>query len=162
MKRRVRRWAVVGGLVLAGAIAAGCAAPRASGTAQAAGTSPPRVTAPLSQANEGGNVTVKVTWANPGATGEGPRFEVELDTHSVNLDEYRLEDLAVLRAGGREVKPESWSESGGGGHHQGGILRFPARVDGAPVLRPGIGTVELVIRDIAGVPARVFKWEVRP
>lgn len=162
MERRTLRWAAVGGLVLAGAIAAGCAASRASGTAPAAGTPPPRVAAPLTQTNEAGNVTVKVTWTNPGATGEGPRFEVALDTHSVNLDEYRLEDLAVLRAGGREVKPESWSDSGGSGHHRGGVLRFPAQVDGRPVVGPDAASVELVIRNIAGVAERVFQWEVRP
>ena len=48
------------------------------------------------QTNSGGGVTAKVTYLNQGATDE-PRFQVVLDTHSVNLDAYDLKSIAVLR-----------------------------------------------------------------
>jgi hypothetical protein len=44
----------------------------------------------------GGGVTVKVTYLNPNG-GEGARFQVALDTHSVNLDSYDLKTISVLR-----------------------------------------------------------------
>ena len=60
-------------------------------------------TATATQTNEGGQVTVQVTWQGPSA---GPVFSVVLDTHSGDLDGYDLKQLASLRtASGREVRP---------------------------------------------------------
>ncbi len=39
------------------------------------------------QTNEGGQVTIKVTWQGRSA---GPIFTVEMDTHTMNLDSYDL------------------------------------------------------------------------
>jgi hypothetical protein len=50
---------------------------------------------------------------------------------------------------GNMIKPESW-DGGIGGHHFGGILKFPKFDDSAGF--------ELVIQDIAGVKERVLKW----
>jgi hypothetical protein len=44
----------------------------------------------------GGGVTVKVTYLNPKSS-DGARFQVALDTHSVNLDSYDLKTISVLR-----------------------------------------------------------------
>jgi hypothetical protein len=45
-----------------------------------------------------------------------------------------------------------------GGHHRSGELTFPATLpDGRPT--SGGGPVELVIRDIGGVPERSFAWQ---
>jgi hypothetical protein len=108
------------------------------------------------QTNEGGQVTIKATWQGPSA---GPTFAVVMDTHAVDLDGYDLTHLAALRIdGGREVLPAGW-DAPKGGHHREGTLTFPATAaDGRALIAPGTRTVELVIRDVAGVPERIFRW----
>lgn len=80
-----------------------------------------------------------------------------MDTHSVNLDQYDLKQLAVLCDDtGNEYRPASW-ESAAGGHHRQGTLTFalPASV------REGKAKyVEMVIREVAGIKERVLKWEL--
>ncbi len=67
-------------------------------------------------------VTAKVTYTNPGAA--VPVFNVVLDTHSVELDQYRFEDIVVLRdQAGKEHKPQLTS-SKGSGHHREATLEF--------------------------------------
>jgi hypothetical protein len=82
-------------------------------------------------------------------------FQVSLNTHSVELD-YDLTQLAVLRTDrGDEVTPLRWDGSRGG-HHVSGVLYFPA------VNLEGAQWIELVIREVAGVPERSFRWELEP
>jgi hypothetical protein len=82
-------------------------------------------------------------------------FQVAMNTHWVELD-YDLTRLAVLRTDrGDEVTPLRWDGSRGG-HHVSGILYFPA------VNLEDVHWIELVIRDVAGVPERDFRWELRP
>ena len=123
------------------------AASTASGQAQSASEG-------ATQRQEGGQVTVAATWNGPDA---GPVFTVALDTHSVDLDSIDLSRLAVLRTPAGDVTASEWSAPRGG-HHRSGELRFPATMpDGRPTL--GIGPVELVVRDVAGVPERSFRWQ---
>jgi hypothetical protein len=108
------------------------------------------------QTNEGGEVTVAVTWKGPSA---GPVFDVAVDTHSVDLDGYDLTKLAVLRNDrGKEVRPSGW-DAPKGGHHREGTLAFPEKApDGSPVIGSDTRRIELIIRDVAGVPERKFEW----
>lgn len=103
---------------------------------------------------DGGNVTVEATWDGVSA---GPIFAVALDTHAVDLDGVDLGALALLRVDGREVAPLGW-DAPKGGHHRSGRLTFPATVDGTPTIGPGSTSVELIVRNVAGVPERVFRW----
>ncbi len=100
--------------------------------------------------------TTTATWLGSSA---GMVFSVAMNTHAVDLDSYDLKQLATLRIdGGREVQPTSW-EAPKGGHHRSGTLTFPATdTDGRPLIASGTRTIELVIRDVAGVPERVFAW----
>lgn len=109
------------------------------------------------QTNEGGQVTVKVTWQGREA---GGAFRVVLDTHSVNLDGIDLKQTAVLRIdGAREARPLAW-DAPKGGHHREGTLLFPDLADdGSPLLGADARTLDLVIRDVAGVKERVFRWQ---
>ena len=50
----------------------------------------------LTRTHAGGGVTAKATYLNPGGT-EDTRFEISLDTHSVDLDSYDLKALSSLR-----------------------------------------------------------------
>jgi hypothetical protein len=111
----------------------------------------------LTQTSTGGQVTLKAAW---GGASAGPTFDVAMDTHAVDLDGYDLAQLAVLRVDGREARPTSW-DAPKGGHHRQGTLRFPATgADGAPLVGPDSRAVELIIRDVAGVPERVLRWEL--
>jgi len=106
------------------------------------------------QVRDGGQVSVAVTWKGPEA---GPVFEVTMDTHSVDLDSMDLARLATLKTPAGELAPSGWSAPRGG-HHRAGTLTF-ASVAGDGRSTIGSGPVELVIRDVAGVPDRSFQWQ---
>ena len=53
-------------------------------------------------------------------------MQVKLETHTVDLDPYHLETLALLRdAQAREVQAERFESPSGSDHHRQGILIFP-------------------------------------
>ena len=114
------------------------------------------MSAGATQTDEGGQVTIAATLQRSDAE---TVFNVAMNTHAVDLDGYDLKQLAVLRIdGGREVQPTTW-EAPKGGHHRSGTLTFPATgADGTPLIASGAHTIELVIRDVAGVPERSFRW----
>jgi hypothetical protein len=89
------------------------------------------------QANSGGGVTVKVTYLNPNSADE-PRFQVVLDTHSVNLDAYDLKTMTVLRDDAGKNYAATRVENKGSGHHR------EATVSSAK-LDPDAKRVELVL-----------------
>jgi hypothetical protein len=100
--------------------------------------------------NDAGQVSIDVT---PLTLGDDVwEFEVALNTHSVNLD-FDVTKVSALRCDqGREYLPVAWDGSGPGGHHRSGVLKFTA-------LDHPTSSVEIVIRDVASVPERVFEWD---
>lgn len=114
--------------------------------------------------NRGGAVTVEARYLGPasGGTVGALRFEIKLDTHSVNLDQYDLKQLATLRNDrGVAVKPLTF-EKQGSGHHIQHVLAFPAKDEaGNAVAGGGAKSIELVLFDIADVPQRVLRWELK-
>jgi hypothetical protein len=84
-----------------------------------------------------------------------------MNTHAVDLDGYDLRQLAVLRTeNGQGVQPIDW-DAPKGGHHRQGTLTFPAKTtDGSPLITLSTRSVEVVIRDVAGVPERTFQWNL--
>ena len=117
-----------------------------SGNSYAAGK------AEATQTVSGGGVTVAVTYVNP-SRNESPRFQVALNTHAVALDAYDLKTLALLRDGAGKTYSPTNVENKGGGHHRQVILTFPK-------LSPDAKRVEIVIRDVAGVKERTFRWSL--
>ncbi|HWP58466.1 MAG TPA: hypothetical protein VNL14_11300 [Candidatus Acidoferrales bacterium] len=104
------------------------------------------------QSASAGGVTAKVAYLNPQSRDE-PRFQVVLDTHSVDLDGYDLKTLTLLRDDkGKDYFP-SRAENKGGGHHREITLIFPK-------VAPEARRLELVIKDIAGVKERIFGWNL--
>ena len=103
-----------------------------------------------SQTVSGGGVTVKATYL--AQTEHESRFSIALDTHSVNLDAYDLKALSILRDDTGLVLPPTSIENNGSGHHREVMLTFP---------RPSLRRtwLELVIKDVAGEPERVFRWQ---
>ena len=146
---------MVGILAVATVVLAACSTPSAPGAAaRQASTTPAAPANSGPQVREGGQVTVAVSWAGASA---GPVFGVAIDTHSVDLDAIDLVQQAALRTPAGELRPTRWAAAKGG-HHRSGELTFPAMLpDGRPTI--GTGPVELVIRDIGGVPERSFAWQ---
>ncbi len=110
------------------------------------------------QSNTGGQVTIDVEWINwIKVEDDSLIFKVTMNTHSVDLDQYDLGELAMLRDdAGYEYHPASW-DSAPGGHHRRGTLAFPS----PDSLSQGKARyVEMVIRDVAGIEERVLKWEL--
>ena len=107
----------------------------------------------LTRTHAGGGVTAKATYLNPGGT-EDTRFEISLDTHSVDLDSYDLKALSSLRDDAGKVFRPTKVENKGSGHHRQFVLVFPKPA-------PGNKRLELVIKDIAGVKERSFVWDLQ-
>ncbi|MBI5491296.1 MAG: hypothetical protein HY893_00020 [Deltaproteobacteria bacterium] len=107
----------------------------------------------LVQEAEATGVAVKAVYKNPGA--KGPVFLVALDTHTTDLDGYRFEDIVVLRDdAGNEYRPETVSEEGSD-HHREALLQFKGAIPASTK------TLDLVVRGVAGVDERVFKFDLR-
>lgn len=78
-------------------------------------------------------------------------FQIEVNTHSVNLD-FDLAEISELRDSlGNSYKPLKWEGSPPGGHHRSGILKFPQASANAEFIR-------LIINDGA---EREFYWSLR-
>jgi len=80
-------------------------------------------------------------------------FYVEMNTHSVDIVGYKMEEISFLRYGTKTLKASSWrSATEGGTHHRNGFLLFSKNSD--------VKKLELVIKGIAGVAEREFKWSL--
>lgn len=114
----------------------------------------------MTQSSSAGSVTIDATWENP-KDPTALTFSLAMNTHSVELDGYDMGKLATLRNDqGQDVSPASW-DAPMGGHHRSGTLIFPAKDgSGKPMVGPGVKSLELVIRDVAGIKERVLKWTV--
>lgn len=138
--------------LLLGLVATGCAgtltSPTTPARASASGAGFER-----EQRNEGGEVTVEVTWDGPAA---GAVFDVTLDTHSVDLDALDLSDAVLTNDRGETLAPIPW-EAPKGGHHRDGRLAFDG--DAAAFLA-GASWIELTLNGVGGVPERVLRWEL--
>jgi hypothetical protein len=150
--------------VLAVLLLAGCAGKQSEGeirpSAPTAQPSPPAAETRQSpnsgwdlppRRNDAGRVVIDVTPLT--LSGDAWEFEVAFNTHSVNLG-FDVTEVGVLRCDqGQEYTPTAWDGSGPSGHHRSGVLKFAA-------LDHPTSFVEIVIRDVAGVPERVFRWDV--
>lgn len=120
----------------------------------------PIVVGDLTQRAEAGAVAVEITPLNLADVGAATLdFAVSMNTHSVDLG-VDLVKLAVLKANGIEVAAVAWQAPAGGGHHVKGTLRFPrVTADDKPLL-VGAASLTIVIRNLGGVPERVFMWKL--
>jgi hypothetical protein len=112
----------------------------------------------LARTDAQGAVQVKVTPLNLVNPGETLDFDVDMNTHSVDLG-MNLAELATLTTDiGQKVTAKKW-EAPGGGHHVVGKLLFPSTVDGKPLLK-GATKVTLSLRNIDAAE-RVFSWNLK-
>lgn len=159
-RRPVRALALAGLLVALALVLSGCGAAKQPGDSGGPDTGQKEAAKPsaATQTSEGGEVTVEVAWEGESA---GPTFDVTMDTHSVDLDGYDLRKQAVLRNDrGQEVRAKAW-DAPKGGHHREGKLGFPEKTaSGEDLIGPDTRKIELLIRDVAGVPERRFEWNL--
>jgi hypothetical protein len=77
------------------------------------------------------------------------KFNIVMDTHSVELDQDMIESVILVDDIGKEYKPIAW-EGPVGGHHREGVLKFNQ-------ITPIPKSIELKISGIGDV-IRNFSW----
>lgn len=154
------KWMFVNILVLFTIVLTACGATTVAPTASNPGQ-PPLISNPTNsgadtgfatQTIEGGSVAVKVTPLKTQM--DAPlEFEIVMDTHSVDLADDMVKVVVLRDAAGNEYAPLKWEGPAVGGHHRQGTVHF------AP-LSGKMKTLTLVIRNVAGVPERIYEWEL--
>ena len=86
--------------------------------------------------------------------GKSAKFEIRMNAHSGDLSQDLVSVSTLKDDNGREYRPVDWQGSPTGGHHRTGVLEFPT-------LNENTKSVTLVIRDVANVPERIFKWDLK-
>ena len=118
----------------------------------------------LTRQHSGGGIEIDVTLLNPGAiySGNDLVFDVGMNTHSVPLDQYVMEELSYVRdERGKVFKALAWESPKGGGHHRFGKLKFSGKdKDGSPIIMNDNKYIEVVIKDVGGIKERVLRWEL--
>ena len=138
--------------------------PAATGKAQMGGE------VELTQSDNQGGVEIDVTWVTPETLAkldsEGARsyglddhvlLEVKFTTHSGDLSRLDMTGISAIHVGGQEYAPQAWESISDDSHHRAGVLVFTRKApDGASL---DAGTIELVMKGIADVAERVFRWQ---
>lgn len=106
----------------------------------------------MTQQKEENNVTVEVTPKTLEA-GKNPVFDLNFNTHSVDLDFDITKISSVVDNKGNVLNSSVWKGSGSGGHHRSGTLSF-----NVPLSQ--IKSAELIIKNIAGIAERKFRWQL--
>jgi len=104
-----------------------------------------------SKIDEQANVTVTVTPIILSAESGEWKFDVVMDTHSVELDQDMIKVAILTDDSGKEYSPVRWEGAPAGGHHREGALVF------SPIT-PTPKSVELKITGIADT-VRTFNWQ---
>jgi len=139
--RRVVWLAVLGAIAVAGVLS-GAGDPFAASNLQAK----------LIQQVAGGGVTVTATLSKE--QGEATAIKIAFNTHSVDLNGYQFEKIVALRdESGRTYPLQAVENASGSGHHRQAVLRFGQ-------VTPQARTIELIVKDVAGVKERIFRWSV--
>lgn len=102
------------------------------------------------QSAEETDVTVEVTPVM--FSSAGVDFTIRFTTHSVDLDFNLLEKAELQGNKVKTLQPISW-DGGKGGHHLFGNLKFPS-------FNEKTSSMKLIIKDVAGVPKRIFEWKL--
>ncbi|MBI2916966.1 MAG: hypothetical protein HYY01_03145 [Chloroflexi bacterium] len=152
-------WTIGVALTLVAVALGACSSPGSPPTSTApppSGTTGKSPTNGLVQTHSGGNVTIEVKWRGS-PDGSGLAFQVTMDTHSADLDQYDLGKLALPPDdAGREYAPTAWV-SAPGGHHREGTLKFPVPDS---LALGSARSVQLIIRGVAGVAEHALVWQL--
>jgi hypothetical protein len=120
--------------------------------------------AALTRTTTGAAVMVAAAFVNPLLKSEEVAgqlvFKIVLDTHSVDLMQYDLTKLAVLRNSEGLIVDAGflWEPEEESSHHRTGLLKIHATIAGKPVITQDTAYIELELVDV-GIPSRLYKWE---
>ena len=106
--------------------------------------------------DEQGAVTVEITPLNLNNAWKSIDFQVDMNTHSVDLS-MDLAALATLTTDTGQIVQASLWDASLGGHHVGGKLSFPGSAETGSVLE-GAKKITLTLLNV-DTPERVFVWE---
>lgn len=106
-----------------------------------------------SKIDDQASITVTVTPSDLGMESKEWKFDIVMNTHSVELDQDMAKVAVLIDDSSKEYSPVRWEGAPAGGHHREGILIFN-RITSAPK------SVELKISDIGGV-VRTFNWQLK-
>jgi hypothetical protein len=101
--------------------------------------------------DEQASVTVIITPIDISPQSKEWKFDVVINTHSVELDQDMTKVSILVDDNGKEYKPLRWEGGEAGGHHREGVLIFNE-------VASNIKSVELKISGIGGVD-RNFIWK---
>lgn len=104
------------------------------------------------QTDEQTAVTVIVTPIDLGVDSKEWKFDVAMNTHSVELNQDMAEVSVLVDDFGKKYPAIKWGGAEPGGHHREGVLTFEA-------INPMPSHLELRIKNIGGVE-RSFKWDL--
>ncbi|OYV27146.1 MAG: hypothetical protein B7W98_02380, partial [Parcubacteria group bacterium 20-58-5] len=96
------------------------------------------------------NVTVVVTPLDLLPQSAQWKFDIGMNTHSVELDQDMMKSVILIDDQGKEYKPINW-EGPVGGHHREGVLTFNR-------ITPTPKSIELKVSGIGDV-IRSFTWQ---
>lgn len=105
-----------------------------------------------SQVNEEANVSIEVT-PKVAEIGKDTQFQIAFNTHSVDLSFDVTKTVILVDDKGNNYTDSSWDGAGPGGHHRDGFLSFNTPLKDTKY-------IELIIKDVAGVPERKFRWNI--
>ncbi|WP_059172039.1 hypothetical protein [Bacillus sp. FJAT-27445] len=109
---------------------------------------------PLSKTDNQGAVTIKASVLPEESDGAKLTFEILMNTHSEDLSQYNLAELATISTGGKELPSNfEWRTDGQDSHHMKGMLIWTGQ---AVVDRD----VTLVVKNIGDIPERRFIWNL--
>jgi hypothetical protein len=118
----------------------------------------------LTRQQRGGGVMISLTYLNPAQKTPAGKiaFMLRMNTHSVDLDQYDIAQLASLRDDqGREVQALPLASPMGGGHHRSGMLVFPeSDAAGNSLVRKDTKYLQVIIREVARKDRWVFQWDL--
>ncbi len=98
------------------------------------------------------SVTVVVTPIDLSPESAEWKFDIGMNTHSVELDQDMTKIVVLVDDQGKEYQPVSW-DGPAGGHHREGVIAFKP-------ITPNPKSVELRISGIGGV-VRTFSWQLK-
>lgn len=110
-----------------------------------------------------GGITVQIQFKELTEKGE-LAFAVRMNDHVSGINQYALDNLAFLANDqGTQVRPSRWQSITLSEQRVSGTLYFPAEDNsGRPVIVHGIRSVTLTIKSLAGIPERIFQWNLAP
>ena len=106
-----------------------------------------------SKIDDQASVAITVTPSDLSLKSNEWKFDVVMDTHSVELDQDMTKVAILTDDSGKEYGPVRWEGAPVGGHHREGVLVF------SPIT-PTPKSVELKITEIADT-VRTFNWQLK-